>query len=339
MNRAFRENASELAAKARAVPIENELARRGSDDWLHPRNSNKGAPCPMCGAGTDRFSVNTKKQVFLCRICGAKGDVIDLVRALDGVGYLDAITYLAGAAPQSTDCSIHKQTPPASRQPNENAERQRNINAAWAVWQRRRPIAGTLAERYLAGRGLPLDEDLSHVVGFDPQSHWREVQNDPASPLLRVPCLLAVYRMIDTDEIVAVQKTRLSEDLAKLGKHLGRRLNGCPKGAAIKLDADENVTQGLGLGEGLETCLSARVLGFRPVWAAGGTGALETFPVLDGIEALTLFLEHDKNAANARAVDICTQRWVSAGKQVFHAEPPAGADDMNDILQKRIARA
>jgi phage/plasmid primase-like uncharacterized protein len=140
--KAERERA-ERAAIARAVPIENELARRGFDVWLHPRNSNKGAPCPMCG-GTDRFSVNVKKQVFNCRVCGAKGDVIDLVRALDGIGYLDAIAYLAGAAPQRTDCSIRKQTEPEAKQLDENAERQRDINAALAVWQRRRPIAGTL---------------------------------------------------------------------------------------------------------------------------------------------------------------------------------------------------
>jgi len=37
------------------------------------------------------------------------------------------------------------------------------------IWGRRRPIVGTPAERYLAGRGLPIDEDLSHCIGFDPE--------------------------------------------------------------------------------------------------------------------------------------------------------------------------
>ena len=40
-------------------------------------------------------------------------------------------------------------------------------------------------------------------------------------------------------------------------------------GAAIKLDADEMVTMGLTIGEGIETVLSARQLGFRPAWALG----------------------------------------------------------------------
>jgi phage/plasmid primase-like uncharacterized protein len=88
---------SEWASKAHAVRLEDELARRGFPFWTKPRHSNIGAPCPACG-GTDRFSVNVKKQVFFCRGCNAAGDVINLVQALDGVGYLDAIKTLAGEA-------------------------------------------------------------------------------------------------------------------------------------------------------------------------------------------------------------------------------------------------
>ena len=36
-------------------------------------------PCPLCG-GRDRFSINTKKDVFNCRGCGVGGDAVDLVR-------------------------------------------------------------------------------------------------------------------------------------------------------------------------------------------------------------------------------------------------------------------
>ena len=43
--------------------------------------------------------VNTAKQVFNCRGCGAKGDVIDLVRCLDGCDFIAAGTMLAGEPP------------------------------------------------------------------------------------------------------------------------------------------------------------------------------------------------------------------------------------------------
>src|SRR5271169_4124650 len=66
--------------QARAVPIEDELARRG----FHLRGKiERTGPCPVCG-GDDRFSINTEKQVWNCRGCGKGGDVIDLARHIDG---------------------------------------------------------------------------------------------------------------------------------------------------------------------------------------------------------------------------------------------------------------
>jgi len=82
-------------AKARAVRIEDEIERRGIP--LKRVGSERIGPCPKCG-GDDRFSINTSKQVFNCRGCGARGEVIDLVMFLDSVGFrgrsrLKAIRY------------------------------------------------------------------------------------------------------------------------------------------------------------------------------------------------------------------------------------------------------
>ncbi|MGB6177239.1 MAG: toprim domain-containing protein [Methylocella sp.] len=321
--------------RARPVRIEDELARRGYPFWTKRRHSNLGQPCPMCG-GTDRFSVNTKKQVFFCRPgagCGAAGDVIALVQALDRVSFLDAIAYLTDG--KSTSPNSRKQQEQAAKQRDEEADRQRRINAARLNWARSRPIAGTIADRYLRFRGIAIDEDLSHCIGFDPEAGWRGVADDPASPILHVPCILAAFRSIETDELVAVLKTRLNPD----GSKHGRRFNGCSKGAVCKIDPDENATMGLSLAEGLETALSARLVGFRPIWATGGTGTLENFPVLAGVESLTFQRENDTNQANCRAVDACAERWLAAGRQVFDASPPDDCNDINDALQKRIARA
>jgi putative DNA primase/helicase len=89
------------------------------------------------------------------------------------------------------------------------------------------------------------------------------------------------------------------------------------------------VLGGLRIGEGIETALAARQLGLRPTWALGSAGAVAAFPVLNGIEALTLLREHD--AANARAADAVTARWQSAGREVFDAWPKKGKD-VNDAL-------
>jgi phage/plasmid primase-like uncharacterized protein len=78
----------QLRSLALAVRIEDEIARRG----IKLRGVvDRCGPCPRCG-GTDRFSINTKKQVFNCR--GSEGgDVIALVQHIDGCGFLDAVTW------------------------------------------------------------------------------------------------------------------------------------------------------------------------------------------------------------------------------------------------------
>jgi DNA primase len=71
--------------RARAIRVEDEVARRGIA--LKRAGAEQFGPCPVCG-GTDRFAINVHKQVFNCRVCGAKGDVIALVQHLDGVSSL-----------------------------------------------------------------------------------------------------------------------------------------------------------------------------------------------------------------------------------------------------------
>jgi CHC2 zinc finger len=87
---------SALIDKARAVPIEAVIAERNIK--LSPGRIERCGPCPMCG-GRDRFSINVRKQVFNCRGCGAKGDVIALVGVLDGVDFRAAVETLAGPEP------------------------------------------------------------------------------------------------------------------------------------------------------------------------------------------------------------------------------------------------
>ena len=90
--------------------------------------------------------------------------------------------------------------------------------------------------------------------------------------------MIVLLRRIDSDEPIAVQRRRLKPDGRKCGKP---RSLGPTAGAAAKLDADPLVTQGLVLSEGVETCLTARAIGLRPVWACSGPVA--NFPVLSGI--------------------------------------------------------
>jgi hypothetical protein len=83
--------------RARMVRIESEIARRGIKLKRVTKHEYAG-PCPQCG-GEDRFSINTEKQVFNCRQCGGKGDVIDMVKWLDGTEFNEACETLTREPP------------------------------------------------------------------------------------------------------------------------------------------------------------------------------------------------------------------------------------------------
>jgi putative DNA primase/helicase len=119
----------------------------------------------------------------------------------------------------------------------------------------------------LKSRVLALDDDVAgSVIRWNP----------------RIGAMIALFRNVQTDEPQAVSRTSLDHE----GRKLGRKFLGPVGGAAIKLDADEEVLSVLHIGEGVETCMAARQLGLRPAWALGSSGAIERFPVLSGIECL-----------------------------------------------------
>lgn len=85
-----------MVAVARSIRLESEIVRRGIK--LAPGGAERCGPCPVCG-GTDRFSINVKKQVWNCRGCATGGDVIALVQHIDAFGFKEAVEMLAGPAP------------------------------------------------------------------------------------------------------------------------------------------------------------------------------------------------------------------------------------------------
>jgi putative DNA primase/helicase len=201
-------------------------------------------------------------------------------------------------------------------------ERRQRIERVQEIWDAAVSPAKTIAELYLwQERHLDLPEDIAgSVIRFHPACPWGDKLTGKVFP---APCVVAAMRSIETDEIVAIQRTRLSP----VGQKIDRRMLGPAAGAAIKLDADDTVTHGLAIGEGLETAMTARQLGLRPVWALGSAGAIAALSPLAGIQSLTILAEHDD--ANAKATHVCAQRWHVAGHEVL-INRPIGGKDLND---------
>jgi putative DNA primase/helicase len=225
--------------------------------------------------------------------------------------------------------SIPRPTPPRPiTRPDDEAAR---IEAARRIWRQAHDPRATLAERYLNSRKLQLDDRLAgRVLRFHPACPWGK--DDKA------PCLVAAFRPVRSDPgegappsaIIRIGLTAEGEKLGKGGD--GKRMLGPVGGCAIKLDADEDVTLGLGITEGLETGLAVRATGWRPVWVLGSAGAIGTFPVLAGIEALTCFADHDSSGLSV--AQRCAERWQAAGCEVFIRWPKGLGHDYADGVRQ-----
>ena len=104
---------------------------------------------------------------------------------------------------------------------------------------------------------------------------------------------------------------------------------------ASRLSLDEDVLLGLHLAEGLETALAVMAAGFRPCWSTGSSGLMGNFPVLSGIEALTIFADNDASGTGERAAREVAARWRQAGCET-HSFVRDRFGDFNDAQRAAL---
>jgi hypothetical protein len=171
------------------------------------------------------------------------------------------------------------------------------------IWQASEPIAGTIAENYLARRGIPL-----------------------LPPRLRY-CRGAMIAGVEQPHrgITAIQKTPLTPDGEC--RDGDRWTKGDLGNGAVRLGAAQEI---MGIAEGTETALSAMTLTGMSVWASLGAGRLHKVELPPFVRKVHIFADNDDPGRTA--ADRAAKVHQGLRRHVWVHWPPDGAKDFNDFL-------
>jgi putative DNA primase/helicase len=295
-------------------------------DWNHIDSITQGklartmAVCPLCSdtrrTPQKRHSkvlavnlVEPEFAVFYCNHCGANG-------------------YVHPDRPRRIiDIAEQQQRQQQAKQHAEQ-ERQGRIRQAGAIWKQSQPFRGSPAEDYLhhtrgIGEWLDTFPRLDQVFRYHPNCPFGSE---------RLRCMLALVRDIKTNKPVAIHRTALTADNPP--QRIDRKSFGPVSGGAIKISPNDEVHSGLLIGEGIETVLSAsKLLKFKPVWSLIDKNGVSKFPVLSGIDSVTLAVDNDE--AGQLAADECVSRLTRENIEVITVQTNL-VGDFNDLVRQHV---
>lgn len=205
-----------------------------------------------------------------------------------------------------------------SKRPCDNRDEASRIALVRRLWREATDARAAPVMNYLDHRGLPpLSDDQLPVFRFH--------RNCPFGGE-RVPALIARFSPIENDPGLGTEPTAIFR--IRLDRYDGDRRKlalGPSRGQVIKVCAADFSLGGIGLAEGVEKALALIAAGWCPVWAGCGTAAMRTFPLLPGIESLTVFCDRDEAGRDAALV--AHNRWRDAGREARVLAPPAPFKD------------
>ncbi|MBA3814484.1 MAG: AAA family ATPase [Alphaproteobacteria bacterium] len=202
------------------------------------------------------------------------------------------------------------------------------IDRALALWDKGRPLQGTLAERYLREHRKiegPLSNDLRYLPFFtDTNSNWS------------FPCLMAGARSPEGD-VTAVQLTFLNAHTAlKADIPVAKRSFGVLKGSAVAIQ-DVPVSNVLFLAEGVETALSLRSAGIQgTIKATLGLSHIKRIVPESLNTQIIICADHDApDSPAAQSLEKSVLALKAQGLAVTVIKPDKLNEDFNDVLKNQ----
>ncbi|WP_264612530.1 toprim domain-containing protein [Sphingobium sp. B11D3B] len=252
---------------------------------------------------------------------GDRGDLLDVIAAACGHRTLretldEARQFLRLPIPPSSDEGVrYRQTKTSTGTP-EAAQR---LHAA------SRPIMGSLAQHYLAGRAI-IDLIGCEALRFHPCCWYRASQGD--EPDVRPACPAMIAAVTDLDgTVMGVHRTWLALDGSdKAAVAYPRRAMGHLLGNGVRFGRAGPV---MVAGEGIETMLSLRQV-MPALSAIAGLSAAHLAAILFPAGLRRLYVARDDDSAGAGALRTLTERAIPAGIEIVPLEPRL--DDFNSDL-------
>lgn len=270
------------------------------------------APCPVCQPS------RRKGQNALTLADGRNGRlVLDCKKS--GCAFLDI---LAAAGLRSGSYTPLNAATLAQREREQKAEAEKRAAQAKRLWDQAQPIAGTVAETYLRGRGITCP--LPATLRFHSEC-WH------GSTAKRYPAMVAT---VQGAGLPAVHRTYLTPDgSGKADIEPAKAMLGSTAGGAVRLADGQGP---LVVSEGIESGLSllcGLLDGPATLWAGLSTSGLRglRLPVQAGL--LTIATDGDQPGRAAGYA--LAERAHALGWKVSFLHAPEGRD-WNDSLQKRL---
>lgn len=235
----------------------------------------------------------------------------------------------------------------AAERDREKLDRKRRKQAS-GLWHSAGPLEGSLADRFLMGRGIDIRrlEKMPGALRFNPRTWCKERRGE-------YPAMVSSLWRLGDPELVATHRTYLQENpdgsVGKAPVESARSILGSWPGAVIPIQRGEgsrqwkDIQEGevVALGEGIEEGLTVALV--KPEWRVGAVGFVGNFgqialPVWCHV---MLCINNDPPGSPAdKAIFGDPERRTrgaigdleAAGHVVRVMRPPAGFKDWNDIL-------
>ena len=165
----------ELLSKVDIVDIIDEQVplKKGGANYM--------ACCPFHKEKSPSFSVSPSKQFYHCFGCGAHGSALGFIMEYQGLGFVEAVQYLADRVGMTVPKSAAAANPQATAARKQQQQTLEDTTAAAAAFYQHQLAKNPRAQNYLQQRGLNADIIEHYGLGYAPDGWPKHSNPTPAT--------------------------------------------------------------------------------------------------------------------------------------------------------------